>query len=638
MTFASPRASWLAPLLLAAACGRPAPQTPPAVAAPRAASCANIAASILPIAEQAGELHLASEKGASAALVLSRLRRIDRAVAVADASLEDVRPESEELKGATSGLRAALRDARAVFRATSDALEVEVREVTPLVERILVEAVELERACAGKRKVDDCAVAAELAQSIGNTSFGSAASVTTLRDALGNASPKSPRVRDSRSRALNATLELKEKLDHFERSLESAAGVRASKRLGEQVRAVAQTCGAHTFENPLLMPSDTGAEWLIAKDADLRKLTVVVHVKPAGMIAQAFRVAAASEGDPQRAERIAAAAAGAFGSGFVVVRKVQGARRVYVITNRHVVDLADEAEIATDAGRVFKATIRYVDAEHDLAVLELPTGSFDAGLGLDAEPARDQQVIIATGFPGLSQRPSYQTTRGYISNQALQLAQDGRRYLQHTAPIDRGSSGGPLTSERGQVVGVNTIKVLGRENVGLAVPTRYVMHAIARADRAGAGPEPSPPRTDAARDACLDFVGELSRLKPRADVLLQRVSNDLTQGQGFESLRILAPNDPPLAEYFEVAPVESLRLSVVKRVVLELSEARVLSSLELCDRPHTGAEPGAPNDVHFSLRTRKGPRDISFRLDRGHYRLAGFEWESGVKAGETKKK
>jgi serine protease Do len=595
-----------------------------------AETCAGIAAAILPIAEQGDELHLASEAGASAAFVLARVRRIERAVQSAESSLAVLPPASDTLGRAAQGVRAALGEARTVFRATSDALEIQVREVTPLVDRVLAEGAELDRACAGKRKDDDCALAAQLSLSIAGTTFGSAGSVASLREALAKAASKTARLNEVRARALVATSALEDRLRQFERALEPQAGVLASRRLGAQVRAVAQTCGARTFENPLLMPADTAASWLVAPTPDLRKLTVVVHVKPAEAIAHAFVDAAATESDPARAGRFSAAAAGAFGSGFVVVRQVGGTKRVYVVTNRHVVDLADEAEVATEGGRSFKANIRYVDAEHDLAVLELPAASFDVGLGLDTDPARDQQVIIATGFPGLSQRPSYQTTRGYISNQALQLSQDGRRYLQHTAPIDRGSSGGPLTTERGRVVGVNTIKVLGRENVGLAVPSRYVAHVIDRADRASGSADGNAPRLEAARDACLDFVGEMSRGKPRADVLLQRVSNGLTYGQGFESLRIVSPMDPPLAEYFQVAPVESLRLSVVKRVVLELSDAQVLSSLELCDRVR-----GDAGEFHFSLRTRKGHRDISFRLDRGHYRLAGFEFQGVGKRPEA---
>ena len=98
------------------------------------------------------------------------------------------------------------------------------------------------------------------------------------------------------------------------------------------------------------------------------------------------------------------------------------------------------------------------------------------GFALAATPAKDQQTVVATGFPGIIGKPSYQTTKGYVSNESF-LLDDGTRplmYVQHTAPIDPGSSGGPLTDESGKVLGVNTLKITGREAVGLAVQSRHV--------------------------------------------------------------------------------------------------------------------------------------------------------------------
>ena len=50
---------------------------------------------------------------------------------------------------------------------------------------------------------------------------------------------------------------------------------------------------------------------------------------------------------------------------------------------------------------------------------------------------------------------------------------EGRGYIQHTAAINPGSSGGPLMDERGQIVGINTIKA-SLEGVSFAIPASRV--------------------------------------------------------------------------------------------------------------------------------------------------------------------
>src|SRR5690606_28710859 len=145
-------------------------------------------------------------------------------------------------------------------------------------------------------------------------------------------------------------------------------------------------------------------------------------------------------------------------------------------------------------------------------------------------PARDQQVVIATGFPGMIGRPSYQTTRGYVSNESFRLEEDASRpltYVQHTAPIDPGSSGGPLTDEGGHVLGVNTMKVTNREAVGLAVPASAILATIRRADDLAVRSSSVERRREAARLACLSFVAELASEAPRMSVLEPMISNEL---------------------------------------------------------------------------------------------------------------
>ena len=54
--------------------------------------------------------------------------------------------------------------------------------------------------------------------------------------------------------------------------------------------------------------------------------------------------------------------------------------------------------------------------------------------------------------------------------------------IQTTAPINPGNSGGPLFNNRGEVVGVTNLKILGGENLGFAIPIHYVKDFLRNRD------------------------------------------------------------------------------------------------------------------------------------------------------------
>src|SRR5690606_37794656 len=114
---------------------------------------------------------------------------------------------------------------------------------------------------------------------------------------------------------------------------------------------------------------------------------------------------------------------GGFGSGFVVVHQKRTADepRLYVITNQHVVGFAEEASIEFDGdARKWPGRVVYVDRDYDLAVLCLKweestvagTSKVQppvlAGFGLADQGARDEDAVVAAGYPGIAGEPSYQ--------------------------------------------------------------------------------------------------------------------------------------------------------------------------------------------------------------------------------------
>lgn len=160
------------------------------------------------------------------------------------------------------------------------------------------------------------------------------------------------------------------------------------------------------------------------------------------------------------------------GSGFVI--HADG----YVVTNDHVI--AGEHRISVtifrknerDLSKITYDNVRIVatSSELDLALLKIESeakNDFDiVTLAAAEETVRDGQTVFAIGSPlGLDRTVS----EGIISiaNRVI----GGRLYLQTTTQINPGNSGGPLFNLRGEVVGVNNMKIatVGAEGLGFSI-------------------------------------------------------------------------------------------------------------------------------------------------------------------------
>ena len=138
------------------------------------------------------------------------------------------------------------------------------------------------------------------------------------------------------------------------------------------------------------------------------------------------------------------------GSGFAVAPGV-------VVTNAHVVEGCRALRVLhgeqARGGRVLA-----IDREQDLAAVQSDL-AVPAVLALRASPAlRLGESVVAFGFPltGSLSREGNLTT-GNVS--ALAGLRDDARYLQITAPVQPGNSGGPLLDEGANVIGVITAKL-----------------------------------------------------------------------------------------------------------------------------------------------------------------------------------
>jgi S1-C subfamily serine protease len=416
-----------------------------------------------------------------------------------------------------------------------------------------------------------------------------------------------------------------------------------------QVTALLRRAGAATKEAGASLrelchdtpsPGHDASEWVTATKQDMRALTVVVSFKPPGTLGSSFerwaRSATEKDGDLFKA-----AAAGGFGSGFVVVRQTEHGPGVFIVTNRHVVELADHVIVTRADGAAFRARIVYSDPHYDLAVLALEGDDpgFDHGFDLETSAVKDEQSVTATGFPGLANHPSYQVTKGYVSNDRFELDAGGFKlpYIQHTAPIDHGSSGGPLMSEGGKVLGVNTLKAFGRDGVAFAAPSLAVVKAVRHASTLDARLTSAAFRRQTFRDDCLDLVAELSRKEPSLWRLGQQVSTRMIADQGVASFNALS-EDEDIGKLWKQDPVDALRFALVVRVRDAARSAGSPSPTETCANPNaTDWDQILTTDrVRIPIRFGHETRELVMRWEQGRWKLAQMDLTAPVPAKKTK--
>lgn len=168
-------------------------------------------------------------------------------------------------------------------------------------------------------------------------------------------------------------------------------------------------------------------------------------------------------------------------AGYVVTNAhvVEGARRIRALLARSEPPIG--ASILGRQGRWLGAQLVGLDRETDLAVLKLQ--GVEAGLPhlalADSDAVQPGALVFAFGSPlGLESS----VTMGVVSATARQLRpEDPMIHLQTDAPINPGSSGGPLVDTEGRVVGINSALLTqsgGHEGIGFAAPSNIVRYVF----------------------------------------------------------------------------------------------------------------------------------------------------------------
>ncbi|WP_243112557.1 MULTISPECIES: S1C family serine protease [Acutalibacteraceae] len=147
----------------------------------------------------------------------------------------------------------------------------------------------------------------------------------------------------------------------------------------------------------------------------------------------------------------------------------------YIITNAHVVDSASSLKVILSTGKTYQAKLVGSDSVTDLAVIKIDaTGLTAAEFGSSGDLQVADQVM-AVGNPGGLEFNST-VTIGYVSalNREISNTETGytMKCIQTDAAINPGNSGGALVNMKGQVVGINSSKIVatGYEGLGFSLP------------------------------------------------------------------------------------------------------------------------------------------------------------------------
>jgi S1-C subfamily serine protease len=177
------------------------------------------------------------------------------------------------------------------------------------------------------------------------------------------------------------------------------------------------------------------------------------------------------------------------GSGFLI------SKDGHVVTNYHVIENGSSAVIKFPDGAFFAVDgVLASDKNRDVAIIKAHGNSFKALTLGNSDRLQVGEEVVAIGNP-LSLEST--VSNGIVS--AIRTVEDeGGKFLQITAPISPGSSGGPLFNMAGEVVGITTSHLVGGQNLNFAIPINDVKSVLARRFSRTSAPAPFPDEPEAA--------------------------------------------------------------------------------------------------------------------------------------------
>ncbi len=247
-----------------------------------------------------------------------------------------------------------------------------------------------------------------------------------------------------------------------------------------------------------------------------------------------------------------------------------------LVTNLHVVAGADAISIEIDSGEIYDNVYALAhDERRDLILLQIPASKlFTLSIADDRSIEVGDRVFVIGNPLGLE---------GTFSDGMLSAkrVEDGVAYLQVTAPISQGSSGGPVLNSAGQAIGVTTLTYTEGQNLNMAIPARHAADLLALAGEpvlfetmaADLKPEETPGEEDRATESAnlLELMNDETRaeLDEMTPYMRQVAVRLVSYGAVLEESGWVLMNDRKV-DSLEAGDVDSLEVSLDRGSYLAL--------------------------------------------------------------------
>lgn len=157
----------------------------------------------------------------------------------------------------------------------------------------------------------------------------------------------------------------------------------------------------------------------------------------------------------------------------------------YILTNEHVSGKKySTCYITLNTGRSYKGSVVWSNTDIDMAILKINEKKLPYATLGDSDNMKVGENVYAIGNP-IGYEFQRTVTSGIISalNRTIKLEENEEEVymedlIQTDATINPGNSGGPLLNIRGEIIGINTIKITSAEGIGFAVPINIVKSVV----------------------------------------------------------------------------------------------------------------------------------------------------------------
>ncbi|MGB8492939.1 MAG: trypsin-like peptidase domain-containing protein [Candidatus Acidiferrum sp.] len=223
-----------------------------------------------------------------------------------------------------------------------------------------------------------------------------------------------------------------------------------------------------------------------------------------------------------------------------------------VATNAHVARGGASLLALLPSGVQLQAKVVYIDADLDIALVKVAPPSPDFVFPLlplaDLSSIRQGDAVLAIGSPGDAML--FSVTKGIVSAVGKFASAGPGTWIQTDAPINPGNSGGPLLNSRGEVIGLNTQKLIKKNvtGIGFALSSAdllvvlhrfYPAHSVSPASTAESSAHPSD-----SQDATISP----SSVAPASSESTVSFPVAISSPEGFGQITITS--DPDAAEIF----------------------------------------------------------------------------------------